>query len=409
MGGRLASYSREERTQERNEFVWEISKNLVTEFERRACVIFEKKEDLLENLYRHIDAAMYRYRFGIQIGNRMEADIQREYPYIFDIVRVTARYLEQQIGVQISDSEVSYLALHFGAHLEYARHDEKELRILVVCMNGVATGNMISHELKRILPQARIVGVMTVAQIVNPQNICDLIISSVKLESTVPVILVNPILNDFDRRNILNHPMIRSRFGFVDTDALYQVVKKYVAKEKQAELRNDLERFFRGKSEEHQPVLNPDIWHLTDFLTEDRVLFLNKEDSWEEAIRKVSEPLLKRESMEELYVKCIIERLKEAGPYMFVTPDLILAHARPENGVRHLDFSIGIAPDGIEFQGGKKARVVFCLAVEDQYKHMGILRDIRKGLAKAEQVDELMQCRTPEEICTLLRTRLSEE
>ena len=68
------------------------------------------------------------------------------------------------------------------------------------------------------------------------------------------MILVNPILNDFDRRNILNHPMIRSRFGFVDTDALYQVVKKYVAKEKQAELRNDLERFFRGKSEEHQPV-----------------------------------------------------------------------------------------------------------------------------------------------------------
>ena len=409
LGGRLASYSREEKTQERNEFVWEISKNLVTEFERRACVIFEKKEDLLENLYRHIDAAMYRYRFGIQIGNRMEADIQREYPYIFDIVRVTARYLEQQIGVQISDSEVSYLALHFGAHLEYARHDEKELRILVVCMNGVATGNMISHELKRILPQARIVGVMTVAQIVNPQNICDLIISSVKLKSTVPVILVNPILNDFDRRNILNHPMIRSRFGFVDTDALYQVVKKYVAKEKQAELRNDLERFFRGKSEEHQPVLNPDIWHLTDFLTEDRVLFLDKEDSWEEAIQKVSEPLLKRESMEEFYVKCIIERLKEAGPYMFVTPDLILAHARPENGVRHLDFSIGIAPDGIEFQGGKKARVVFCLVVEDQYKHMGILRDIRKGLAKAEQVDELMQCRTPEEICTLLRTRLSEE
>ena len=81
---------------------------------------------------------------------------------------------------------------------------------------------------------------------------------------------------------------------------------------------------------------------------------------------------------------------------------------------RKMESGIWIFPselhqDGIEFQGGKKARVVFCLAVEDQYKHMGILRDIRKGLAKAEQVDELMQCRTPEEICTLLRTRLSEE
>ena len=59
----------------------------------------------------------------------------------------------------------------------------------------------------------------------------------------------------------------------------------------------------------------------------------------------------------------------EAGPYMFITRDLILAHARPENGVKHLDLSIGIATDGIEFEGGKTARVIFCLVVEDQQKH----------------------------------------
>lgn len=130
----------------------------------------------------------------------MADDIKREYPYIFDVMRVTVRYLEHQIGVQISDSEVSYLALHFGAHLEFAKHDEKELRILVVCMNGVATGNMICHELMRILPQAKIVGVTAASKLMNPQDVCDIIVSSVKMQTVVPVIVVNPILNDFDRK-----------------------------------------------------------------------------------------------------------------------------------------------------------------------------------------------------------------
>lgn len=422
LGGRLASYSRAELKEQRNESIWEISKNLIAEFERRACVVFEQKEELLENLYRHIASSIYRYRFGIQIGNPMAEDIQREYPYIFDTVRDTVRYLEQQIGVQISDSEVAYLALHFGAHMKEAKPDEKELRILVVCMNGVATGNMISHELQRILPQARIVGVMAASKIMNPQNICDIIVSSVEIKTVVPVIIVNPILNDFDRRNILNHPLIRSRVGFVDIEALFQMLKKYVEADRYTELRHDLSTFFSRGKEDIQPVLNPDIWRLTDFLTEDRIVFLDykgrkagessskgQRDSrtiWARALYTTAAPLIERGSIDEHYVECIIERLEEAGPYMFVTKDLILAHARPENGVKHLDLSIGIVPDGIYFDDKKRARIIFILVVEDQQKHMGILKDIRKALAKPAQVDEIVDKKDGQEVCEILRSRL---
>ena len=426
LGGRLASYSRdsrEEDTQTENEFVLEISRNLVTEFERRACVVFEQKEELIRELYRHISASIYRYRFGIQIGNPMADDIKREYPYIFDAVRVTVQYLEQQIGVRISDSEVAYLALHFGAHLEYAKQDEKELRILVVCMNGVATGNMISHELKRILPKAKIVGVMAASKIVNPQRICDVIITSAKVEAIVPVIVVNPILNDFDRKNILNHPLIRGKYGFVDTDALLKIAKKYVYPEKYNEFKHELEKFLIGQQEEKQPVLNPDVWKLTDFLTEDRIVFLNSDGSrkygsenipkqyetdWERAIYTTALPLIRRGSISEKYVTCIIDRLMEAGPYMFVTKDLVLAHARPQDGVRHLDIAIGISTDGILFESGKRARIVFCLVVEDQQKHIGILKDIRKVLSKETQIDELVKIESAGEICEKLYHGLEE-
>lgn len=426
LGGRLSSYSSNESDSEKNETIMEIARNLVVEFERKACVVFSQKDKLIQELYRHIEASIYRYRFGIQIGNTLAEAVKREYPYIFDVTRSAVRYMEQQIRAQISDSEVAYLVMHFGAHLEYAEHDEKELRILVVCINGMATGNMISHELKRLLPQAKIVGVHAAADIVNPQNMCDIIVSSVKMKTVVPVIVVNPILNDFDRKNILNHPLIRSKIGFVDMDALFQVVKKYVLPEKYKELRYDLERFFVKGSEEKQPILSPDVWRLTDFLTEDRIVFLESNgrkrgektgkyalpdhlQDWERALYTTAFPLIERKSIDENYVQCIIKRLVESGPYMFVTKDLVLAHARPENGVKHLDLAIGIAPEGVTFAEGKKARIIFLLVVEDQQKHMGILRDIRKALAKSPQIDVLAATEDAKEVCDILRGSLNND
>lgn len=71
LGGRLESYSRSGEDSTPNTFILEISKNLVTEFEKQACVTFRKRENLIQNLYRHIKSSIYRYRFGIQIGNPM--------------------------------------------------------------------------------------------------------------------------------------------------------------------------------------------------------------------------------------------------------------------------------------------------------------------------------------------------
>lgn len=448
LGGRLTSYSNSNAGPgaKPDESLQEIAVNLVAEFERRACVTFARKEELTHNLYLHIKSSIYRYRFGIQIGNPMEDDVEREYPDLFDVTRAAAGYLEQQIGVQISDSEVAYLALHFGSHLEFVRED-RELRILVVCMNGVATGNMISHELSRILPGARIVGVAAAAEVVNPQSICDLIVTSVKLKSVVPVIVVNPILGDFDRRNILSHPLVRGRYGYVDVDALFKMLQRYVPEKRHQELRRDLDGFFAGEHEERKVAMSPAVWRLRDFLSEDRVLLLESvspgscpsedavtnsspsekafldgrpfsladsgraaaenrdaaQPAWADALYQTAAPLLARGSITERYVPHIIGRLIDAGPYMFVSEDLILAHARPENGVKHLDLSIGIAPEGISFGGGKKARVVIVLAAEDQQKHMGILRDIRKIFRKKENIDRLVSAGQAQEILGVLR------
>ena len=60
----------------------------------------------------------------------------------------------------------------------------------------------------------------------------------------------------------------------------------------------------------------------------------------------------------------------------------------------------------IQFEHGKRARVILCLAAEDQTKHIGIIRDIRTALSKAAYIDELTRAADAQEVCEILRARL---
>ena len=203
LGSRVSVATDEIFEERADQSIYGVTKALVTEFEKTACVDFEDKEELERALFVHIKTSMYRYRYGIQIGNPMSEDITREYPNLFEITKIVSKYLEQMIGLPIPDSEVAYLALHFGAHLKVSKERSNQLRVLIVCVNGISTGNMIKREVKKLLPEVEIVGVVAAMDVFNAQDICDLVISTVKIKSVLPVIVVNAILTDEDRKNIL--------------------------------------------------------------------------------------------------------------------------------------------------------------------------------------------------------------
>ena len=145
LGSRISVASADLFEEKSNQSVYELTKALVTEFEKLACVNFEDREELERALFVHINTSMYRYQYGIQIGSLMFEDIIREYGDLFDITRVVCKYLDQMLGIPLPDSEVAYLAQHFGAHLKVSRAEDDKLRILVVCVNGISTGNMLKR------------------------------------------------------------------------------------------------------------------------------------------------------------------------------------------------------------------------------------------------------------------------
>lgn len=384
--------------------VYEITKSLVAEFEKRACVFFEDRDGLERALFLHISTSLYRYQYGVQIDKRMTKDIMREYPNIFEITRFVSKYLEQFAGVPIPDSEVAYLTLHFGAHLKTSQQADKQLRILIVCVNGISTGNMIKREVKELLPNARIVGVVSAVDVIKIQEICDLVVSTVSIESIVPLIRVNPILTDYDRRLILRYQQSEKKQRRSDEDKIFDIVKKYVDPKEHEHLREELEQY--AKEQYSGTVFTREQIGLVEGLEHGGICIADGTFQWKEAIRYAGAGLLEKGAINKGYLDKIISQLLYYGPFMFVAEGLVLAHAKPEDGVMHMGISMTIFKEPVIFSEHQRARIILTLAVEDQEKHLRILKDIMNIFEDGAQVEKIADMNEREEIVRYLRGML---
>jgi mannitol/fructose-specific phosphotransferase system IIA component (Ntr-type)/galactitol-specific phosphotransferase system IIB component len=388
------------------QYVHDLTRSLISEFEKTACIIFERRDELERALFIHLNTSMYRYKYGVQIGNVIGDDIINEYPELYTLTKTVASGLEKSLGVPIPDGEIAYLALHFGAFLKISNNENDKLRILIVCVNGISTGNMLKREIKKLLPFAKIVDVRSAVQLINVQNICDLIISTVKLQTVVPIITVHPILTEFDRRLILNHKLVAPRSIYAQRDRLFKVVKKYVQPDKYNALLDDLTAFIQQGFENpiHEVISENDLLSVLDV---SRVCIFDNTYSWQESIRKSGQCLLDYKSIEKRYLDTIIDQIQYYGPYMFLTDEVILAHAKPEDGVNCLDLSMAVFRNPVYYSNQRNAKIVYILAAEDQEKHLRVLQDILKLLSQPNFMNGIAGCSSSADIYYLIKENLS--
>lgn len=389
-----------------NESVYELTKALITEFEKKVCVHFEEREELERSLFVHINTSQYRYQYGIQIGDPISMDIMREYPDLFDITKAVVKYLEYMIGLPIPDSEVAYLALHFGAHLKVSEPEADALRVLIVCANGISTGKMLQREIQRLLPFFQIVGVIAAIEARNAQDVCDIIISTVRIRSVVPVIVVHPVLTAEDRKHILNHRLIAGRYQGRIEDSIFNAVKKYAKKEEHEKLKQDIINCIFGEEDQHAEDARGPVGGLTDYLTVSKIQVTEQEFTWQDGIRFAGKCLVDNGSIGTEYLEAIIEHVLCYGNYMFLSEEVMLAHAKPEDGVRRLDVAVTIFKTPVVFPKAKKGRVLFVLAARNQEKHLKILNDILKMARGKENVDAICKAKSKEEILIWLQSNL---
>lgn len=259
----------------------------------------------------------------------------------------------------------------------------------------------LKWEIERLLPQARIVDVVASVNVFGVSDICDFVISTVPVKSDVPVEVVHPVLTDKDRVAILKrsanwYDVLSEGKNQVEYQEVLKILGKYLDVEKMSPMIEELEAYF--KSRQPNTSIGKSARGLMRYLNAEKIRITDVDMSWQEAIRYTAEPLLKKGSFGDNYVEGIISQINAMGPYMFLMPGLVLAHAKPEGGVKRLDVSLAVFKTPVQFSKYHHAKVVIMLSPVDQESHLEILRDIMTIFTIQTRIDDCQQFKTREEL-----------
>jgi transcriptional antiterminator/mannitol/fructose-specific phosphotransferase system IIA component (Ntr-type) len=394
---------------EQTEDVVELARQMVTDFELLACINFDDKEQLVSMIAHHLKMSIYRYKYGIQIGNPLMADIRASYPDLFDLTVKAARGIKKKLGMPIPDAEIAYITMHFGGFLRQ-KNIMVTNRILLVCPNGISTANMLKGEVESLHPNIEVVAIVPVEEIERYISSIDFIISTVDVNTSVPVIRVNPIISEEDRLRILSRVARSStskvKSNQITLDKIIKVVGQYLNDDQLERVILELQPLF-GSIEINDRRMNMSI-RLADVLTHSRIQVLHRVSDWRSALTIASQPLIDEKVITDQYIEAMIANVEYYGPYIVIAPYLALGHALPSDGVNALGVSILKLQEDVFFED-RPVSVVMILAPIDKRSHLGIMKDIMDLFNDSQFVSSLSDCDHSARIYDLIVNRKKDE
>ncbi|MEB6170225.1 PTS sugar transporter subunit IIA [Staphylococcus pseudoxylosus] len=141
-----------------------------------------------------------------------------------------------------------------------------------------------------------------------------------------------------------------------------------------------------------------------EILSADKIQILDEVETWEQAITIAANPLLTQDYFESSYVTAMIDSVKELGPYIVIAPEIAIAHARPNDDVKHIGLSLLKLNQHINFsEEGHFASLIFVLSAIDNDGHLAILRSLATKLGNQETVNKLLAAQEINEIVNIFK------
>ncbi|MCL6456950.1 MAG: BglG family transcription antiterminator [Gorillibacterium sp.] len=163
---------------------------------------FGDDRTLREGLLQHLRPALERLQLGGRIRNPLLPQIRQDYESLFLAVQ-QATYAVIK-SVEVSDEEVGFMTMHFGASLERLKQLGRYIRALLVCRSGIGSSRMLNVRLSREFPQIEVTERLTwqdAARI--PASSYDLIISTIDLPNAPNhYIKVSPFLTEHEAERL---------------------------------------------------------------------------------------------------------------------------------------------------------------------------------------------------------------
>jgi len=369
----------------------------------------ESKTNIIEGLLMHLRPMLYRVRFNLNLVNPIFDEIMHEYRELFQNTKYVVRLLEEYAGFSVSEHEISYITLHFGAALQNTKKEKGNKRIVVVCGTGIGTSRMVASQLESKFNVDIVATVSSRAITELKNNSYDLIVSTVDIPELDKnsYIKISPLLIKKDYEKLKQYfEQKSSQSAEYDenlVNRLVKIVEKYCIVNDREHLQYEMCHELKNRDRNYN--VKRSIYMLNDLLTREFIKLNIECEDWKEALKEGTDLLVKQNCAEEKYYDAILENFAKLGPYMVVAPGIALSHARPENGVKKLSMSLVTLKTPVPF-GSKTndpVKLILTLAAIDNESHMKALVQIMELFMNSEDLEKVKNCTNKEELLEIIK------
>ncbi|KKI90881.1 hypothetical protein WQ54_18310 [Bacillus sp. SA1-12] len=391
----------EENKNSETQMLKEVVSNMVTDFQKYACIFLKDRHLLEKNLLLHVKPSFYRIKYELEVENQVAELMKEKYQDIFQLTKKVIPHLERAIGKPVNENETALIAMHFGGWLKRTGVTlANRKKVLIVCASGLGTSKLLEHQLEGLFSTIDIIDSVSLREYENNDYKVDFIVSTTPIQSReIPVFIVSPILTEAEKESLLKKVNALFETNIKHTsysiEALMDIVQKHTKIDDKVNLEKDLRQYLKKPISKFEISNKP---ALSELLTKEFIQVKKEVKDWKEAIRTGAQPLVDHHYITEEYVNSMIDTITKLGPYIVIAPKVAIPHAKPEDGVKKLGMSLLCLEKGVNFSASTRHHVnlIVVLAAIDGESHLKALSQLTKLLTDQTCMDQIIKAQSAE-------------
>ena len=393
-------------------FIREMSKaieQVIDNFEKNACIVFNEKDKLKNNILQHMIAAYYRIRYRLTLSNEMVDTIRsnannQEFRNAFKMLETSIGPLAELLETEIPEVEMGFLVLQFIGWMRRQSLDQPEKkRAIVVCLNGVSISTLMFVSLKEIFPEFVFTNVVSLREFSKiDTGSYDLIFSTIPLQTNKKIFVVENVI-DLKYKALLRERVFAELYdldvALTDLGVVYQTIDDVLDKEKAAELKAQITKALDRNYQ--LPETDEGDISLKDLIG-NRITIVNSVKDYRQAIELAGRSLMEEGIIERRYLEKIIASYDYDYPNILFGKHIAVPHASHEDGTNGLGMSLLKINEGVMFSKDDLVHIVIMLAPIDRKSHLKALLQLADLSADEDKLGAIIDSHDKQEIRDVL-------
>lgn len=187
--------------------LWNVVNDMIDCYDSDLAYLFKQDDEfVIWGLIAHLKPTLVRLSNGMKIQNPLLDQIKKDYGDIFNRCRAVAKVIENKYGFEVPESEIGFLAIHFGAaevRLESRKGSRRRVKVGIVCASGIGISRLMSSKIARDFAAQVELSAYGMADL-TPYILSkiDFFVSTMTLTEDADILYVSPLLLDEDMERI---------------------------------------------------------------------------------------------------------------------------------------------------------------------------------------------------------------